>query len=153
MLVTQAVTGQINKPERRSVHADTSLDAPAKPAKNLAMSKYLRAWRKHFVFTLKEVSAKIGIHWTAIQKWETGVNAVGMPELEMLGKAYDVPAFALTMNPSTPEVAENLIRVCKIVTQASDTRACNDWIEFGEKALLGLRDDPESEIKPKRRKR
>jgi transcriptional regulator with XRE-family HTH domain len=113
------------------------------------MSKHLRAWRKIFGFTLQEVAAKIGIHYSAIQKWETGVNAVGMPELELLGRAYDIPAFALTVDPVNRATADNLIRACRIVTQA-DARACDAWLTYGEQALLNSNDDPVPD--PKRKK-
>jgi len=114
------------------------------------MSQHLRAWRQILGFTLKEVGIKIGIHYSAIQKWETGRNAVGMPELELLGRAYDVPAFALTLDPVDRERADNLARACRVVTQA-DARAVDDWLAYGERALLNMRDDPQPE--PPRKKR
>jgi transcriptional regulator with XRE-family HTH domain len=48
------------------------------------MSAYLKKWRTTLGFTLEQVAAKIGRHFTTVQKWETGVNAVGMRELELL---------------------------------------------------------------------
>jgi transcriptional regulator with XRE-family HTH domain len=51
------------------------------------MSAYLKKWRTTLGFTLEQVAAKIGRHFTTVQKWETGVNAVGMRELELLGTA------------------------------------------------------------------
>jgi len=98
------------------------------------MSAYLKKWRTTLGFTLEQVAAKIGRHFTTVQKWEKGVNAVGMRELELLGKAYGVPAIALTLDPVDRKTAERLIRAHRILTQSTEA-TIDEWLRFGETML------------------
>jgi len=98
------------------------------------MSAYLKKWRTTLGFTLEQVAGKIGRHFTTVQKWETGVNAVGMRELELLGKAYGVPAIALTLDPVDRKTAERLIRAHRILTQSTEA-TIDEWLRFGETML------------------
>jgi transcriptional regulator with XRE-family HTH domain len=99
------------------------------------MSAYLKKWRVTLGFTLEEVAAKIGRHFTTIQKWETGINAVGMKDLELLGAAYGVPAIALTLDPVNRRTAEQLVRAHRILTQSTD-QTVDEWLRFGETMLV-----------------
>lgn len=134
MLDVQSKRGQAHDGRQRRHLDETALDRPPFRGQPRAMSAYLKKWRTTLGFTLEQVAAKIGRHFTTVQKWEKGVNAVGMRELELLGKAYGVPAIALTLDPVDRKTAERLIRAHRILTQSTEA-TIDEWLRFGETML------------------
>ena len=141
MLAASAKSGQHRSRRRSRILDDSSLDADTPGAQISAMSLYLRKWRLAFGFTLHELAGKIGRHFSTIQKWELGINAVGMEELELLGGAYEVPGILLTLDPVDRATIERMIRAHRILTQ-SDEKATDEWLRVGEQ-MLPKKSDPD----------
>lgn len=98
------------------------------------MSQYLKKWRELLGFTLQDVSAKIGRHFTTIQKWESGKNAVGTRDLELLGKAYGIPPMALSFDPKDQRRVRQIMRTIELVT-AADPELTDTWLKAFESAV------------------
>ena len=141
MLDAQSNVGQMPSLWRRKELADMALDASQDDRQIPAMSVHLRKWRTLLNFTLEEVAARIGRHFTTVNKWETGVNAVGIKELELLGAAYDIPALVLMMDPIDRETIPRLILAYTLITNATPD-ALDHWLEYGNKTL------PRKEVEP-----
>lgn len=92
------------------------------------MSRYLKAWREALGFTLTDVSAKINRHFTTVQKWETGRNAVGTRELMLLAEVYKVPWMALTFDPIDREHALLLQQAYDLIAKAQPN-VTRRWLE------------------------
>jgi transcriptional regulator with XRE-family HTH domain len=150
MLAVKSKPGQSSALRRHRDLDDSSLDADTPGAQIPAMSVYLRKWRLTLGFTLHELARKIGRHFSTIPKWELGINAVGMKELELLGAAYDVPAILLTLDPVDRQTIERMIRAHRILT-LSDEKASDEWLRVGEN-MLPRKPDHEADVSPKRRK-
>jgi len=134
MIAAQSKSGQQDSLNQRISFDNTSLAGDVKAGHSRAMSVHLKKWRLLLGFTLAEVGAKVGKHFSAVGKWETGINAVGMKELELLGRAYGVPAILLTLDPGNRERMEFLMRAHSIIF-ASDPQNAEAWLSFGEKTI------------------
>jgi transcriptional regulator with XRE-family HTH domain len=64
---------------------------------------YLREYRKLHRRTLKEISEFLGIHLTAIQKWETHKAFPPIPSLIKLSDEYKIHVAALFFDPTKSE--------------------------------------------------
>jgi len=71
----------------------------------------IRAFRKNKGLTIKELAKIIGVHWTAVQRWETGKTSVPGKRIHALAKALGVHPSQLfgeepTIQISYPYVTE-----------------------------------------------
>lgn len=121
--------------------ANTSKDRQSKPVSRHgalangapsvhAPQLHLKAWRLILGYTLEEAAARIGVHFTTIDKWERGINQVGMKALTLLGQAYDMPPLTLALDPGDAERATRLI-TASIIIHESDPVACDKWLQKG----------------------
>ncbi len=91
---------------------------------------YLKQWRLLRGYTLEEAGARVGVHFTTIDKWERDVNRISFAALQALGRAYDVPPLALALDPHDKEIATRLIHAHAIIV-ASDPEAVDKWLLKG----------------------
>jgi len=98
------------------------------------MPLYLREWRQAARLTLVQVADRIGQHFTAVQKWEVGVNAVDMRDLERLAAIYGIPPVAFFYHPEDREQAERLARAHKVLANVPADKA-EKWLVTGEAFL------------------
>jgi transcriptional regulator with XRE-family HTH domain len=120
-------------------YRERRVGAPRRHATSLG--QHLRKWRTVLGLTLDDVAVKIGRYFTAVQKWELGINKVSMKELELLGAAYGVPAIALTLDPVDRAHVDRLIRANRILENAPGDVA-DAWLLYGERKLRRPRKPP-----------
>lgn len=111
--------------------AGTSLDVNWMRPHRSEMAIYLREWRKAAGLTLEHVGNKLGIHLTALQKWEKGVNAVDTRDIERLGKLYGVHPSALFYHPEDVGAAKRLGRAHDVLQRMPPDKA-DHWLTLGE---------------------
>ena len=95
---------------------------------------YLRDWRTFTGLTLEQTGAKVGVHFSTIQNWETGVNAPGSEDLDRLAQAYGIHPLALFFHPDNPAKAELLSRAFNVVSEAQEGDVL-PWLAMGERFL------------------
>lgn len=101
------------------------------------MPLYLRDWRDALGLSLTAAAAKIGCHFTTLQKWEKGGRAVGAEELSRIARAYGVDEIALFFHPENRDAAERARRALAILREMDPT-AADRWLDLAE-AMQGAR--------------
>lgn len=95
------------------------------------MPLYLRAWRDALGLSLTSAAAKIGCHFTTLQKWEKGGRAVGSEELSRIARAYGVEEIALFFHPQDRQAADRARRAL-LILRTMDAAAAEKWLELAE---------------------
>jgi transcriptional regulator with XRE-family HTH domain len=75
-----------------------SPDGTARPQSG-AERVHLKEYRKRAGLTLQQVAARLELHATSVQKWETGVSSPTARDLMRLAHVYDVHPGALFLDP------------------------------------------------------
>ena len=97
---------------------------------------FLKPWRRSLGLSRAQVVARLAelpemskdIDQATLAKWESGESAVRVEDLELLAKAYGVPAQSLFYPPGDQETPELLARAHEIIT-GRNREAVKAWLE------------------------
>lgn len=98
------------------------------------MPLYLREWRNSLGLSLTQASATIGVHFTALQKWEKGTRKVGSKELRRIARAYGIDEIALYYHPDDRDAAARARRALLILGDM-DPQTAEQWLRLAETML------------------
>ena len=109
----------------------------ARPRKS-GTHAHLRAWRQYRGLTQAAVAARLGMESSTISRWERGVLAPRMDDLERLAEAYRASVTALMAPPEQPDFLASLEHVQRIIGRM-DADSLTHWLAVGEAMTRGGR--------------
>lgn len=92
----------------RSKRSDGRRPGGPSEAKPAAGRLYLKEYRRRAGVTLKQVGEHLGLHFTAVQKWETQVSSPPARDLFRIAERYGVHPAALFLDPDGFDKAESI---------------------------------------------
>lgn len=95
------------------------------------MPLYLKEWRDAHGLTLVQLGSRLGKHFTTIQKWESGGNAVDTNDMQRLADVYGVHPAALFFHPNEKSAAERLQKAHQILSDMTEEQA-EHWLKTGK---------------------
>jgi len=99
---------------------------------------HLRAWRQYRGLTQAAVASRLAVKSSTISRWERGVLAPRMDDLERLAEAYRASVPALMAPPQQPDFLATLEHVQRIIGHL-DADSLTHWLAVGEAMTRGGR--------------
>lgn len=112
----------------------------AKPAKKPtiehATAAHLRAWRLFRGLTQATAAARLRVKPATLSRWERGVLAPRMDDIEVLAETYATTATALLSPPQQPDFLRTHDRIGRVVGRL-DADSLEHWLAVGEAMARG----------------
>jgi transcriptional regulator with XRE-family HTH domain len=106
--------------------------------KKSATHAHLRAWRQYRGLTQAAVASRLAVKPSTISRWERGVLAPRMDDLERLAETFRASVPALMAPPQQPDFLATLEHVQRIIGRM-DADSLSHWLAVGEAMTRGGR--------------
>lgn len=92
------------------------------------MQKNIKKWRERIGITQEALADYMGVSIPTVSRWETGVNAVNLRQLENIANCLHITVPQLLSDPDDIEKYSDILRVAKNM----DRETYDAWLNVGE---------------------